>query len=825
MAKNFFTSTRSQPAQRTVDVKASASAAQALDFFQKGDVAQAKSLCLRILKDSPRHFDSLHLLGVVAFQQADYTESQKYFAAAVQAKPDAALAHHNHGCALMELRQFNAALQRFDKAIALQPDYADAHNSRGNALVQLNRLEEALQSYDRVVALKPDNASAYYNRGGVLMTLKRFDDAVANYDRATALNPAYAQAHNNCGNALLANQRAEDAIASYAKALALQPDYADAYFNLGNALMTLNRAAEAVVSFERCLSIDARRADVFNNRGNALRELRRLPDAIASFDSALALRPDYAEAWNNRGNALKDLLRLEDAATNYQQALALQPDYVDAHSNLGHTLALLNRLDEAALHYRKVITLAPDYPFALGAYMHTQMKLCDWTDLAGKLALLEAGILAGKKASNPFPVIALIDSPALQKTSSLIYAQAKFPVLQALPAPRARNATAKIRIGYYSADFQNHATAYLMAELFEQHDKTKFEVYGFSFSLSRNDAMRERLAAAFDKFIDVSGLSDRDVALLSREMGIDIAIDLKGHTHDARTGIFAEGCAPIQVNYLGYPGTMGSPCIHYLIADPQLIPRDSQCHFTEQLVYLPPSYQVNDSRRAIADQVFTKAEQGLPETGFVFCCFNNNYKILPQVFDIWMRLLSTVTGSVLWLLEDNATARENLCREAEQRGMGRERLVFAPRMPLAQHLARQRLADLFLDTLPCNAHTTASDALWAGLPLLTCAGHSFASRVASSLLTALELPELITQDLQQYEAVARALASDPLQLAALRTKLAAHRLSRPLFHGGLFARQLEAAYQAMLARHATGLPPALIEVAPASPDGRGDPRR
>ena len=346
-----------------------------------------------------------------------------------------------------------------------------------------------------------------------------------------------------------------------------------------------------------------------------------------------------------------------------------------------------------------------------------------------------------------------------------------------------------------------------MAELFERHDKTKFELTAFSFGPDQNDEMRQRVSKAFDRFIDVRMKTDEEVARLSRDLGIDIAVDLKGVTQDCRTGIFSYRAAPIQVSYLGYPGTMGAEYIDYLIADKTLIPIESQQHYSEKIVYLPYSYQVNDAQRKISDKVFTRSELGLPESWFVFCCFNNNYKITPNTFDLWMKILGQVTGSVLWLFEDNPTAAKNLRLEAQKRGMDPSRLVFAKRMNLPEHLARHKVADLFLDTLPCNAHTTASDALWAGLPVLTQAGESFASRVAASLLNAIELPELVTYTPEAYVALAIDLATHPAKLQELKSKLAANRLTTPLFDTALFTQHIEAAYTLMFERYQADLMP------------------
>jgi hypothetical protein len=406
----------------------------------------------------------------------------------------------------------------------------------------------------------------------------------------------------------------------------------------------------------------------------------------------------------------------------------------------------------------------------------------------------------------PFPVLAITDSSQIHKQVTEIFVQAKCAPNDTLGPIPSYGRHPKIRLAYFSADLHNHATAYLMAELFEKHDRERFELYAFSFGPDKLDDMRVRVMAAFDHFIDIRGMTDQKAAELARELEIDIAIDLKGFTQDGRTDIFAYRTAPIQISYLGYPGTMGASYFEYLVADHTIIPPEAQQYYSEKIIYLPDSYQVNDRQRAISDKVFTKAQLGLPEEGFVFCCFNNNYKILPQTFDIWMRLLQQVEGSVLWLFEANPTAMTNLKKEAQKRGIHPERLVFAKWMPPAEHLARQRLADLFIDTLPYNAHTTASDALWAGLPVLTLIGQSFASRVAASLLNAIGLPELITHSEQEYEQKALELANNSKQLVQIKAKLAANRLTTPLFDTERFRKNLEQAYLEVYERHQAGLP-------------------
>jgi predicted O-linked N-acetylglucosamine transferase (SPINDLY family) len=534
--------------------------------------------------------------------------------------------------------------------------------------------------------------------------------------------------------------------------------------------------------------------------------------ALESYDKALTLNPAYAEAFNNRGVALRELREPKAALDHFDKAISLKPDYADARFNRSLALHEAQSYEAAIGNCDEALLLKSGYALIDGMRLDARLHICDWQDLRAATVKLALDLQLGKLASSPLATLAFAGALSVQRRSSEIWAGEYHPAVFTVASVPKHPPHEKIRIGYYSADFREHATAYLIAEMFERHDRARFELIAFSFGPGEQAPMRQRLEAAFDQFIDVRSRSDREVALLSREMEVDIAVDLKGHTQDSRMGIFAERAAPVQVSYLGYPGTSGAPYIDYLIADPVLIPTASQAFYSEKIVYLPNSYQVNDRKRQISGKPIMRSDCLLPEEGFVFCCFNNNYKILPEVFDVWMRLLKRVEGSVLWLLEDNPTAASNLRKEAVRRGVSEERLIFAPRLPLPEHLARHQLADLFLDTLPCNAHTTASDALWAGLPVLTCVGEAFASRVAASLLTAIRLPELITESLDAYEALALEIAFNPGKLAALKRKLAANRLTTPLFDTELFTKHIEAAYTAMYERYQADLMPEHIYV-------------
>ena len=720
------------------------------------------------------------------------------------------------------MQRASAALQRGDLAeaerlgrlmLAAKPDYFDALHLTGLIATRTGRAEEAVGLLSKAASGIPGNADLHYNLGVALHELRRHAEAVASYQRAIAIRPAFAEALNNCGNALRELGRYADAVASYDRAIAIRPDLAGAHNNRGIALRDLKRYREALESYDRALALEPNYGDAYNNRGIALRDLKRHAEALASYERAFALKADDAELLFNRGNVLLELGRNAEAVESYDRALALEPRYADACNNRGVALDRLKRHAEALASYRRAAEISPDLAFVYGSWLHTKMQLCDWDGIAGDFADLRERIERHEPAASPFFVLAAPASAALQRAAAEIWVQAHHPANRASAPTFRRRRREVMRIGYFSADFHAHPTSYLTAGLFEHHDRSRVHLTAFSYGPHTNDPVRQRLCAAFDRFLDVRNRSDDEVVSLARDLEIDIAVDLKGFTQNARTGIFAARSAPIQVSYLGYPGTMGAEYIDYLVADNVLVPLSQQAHYSEKIAYLPHSYQVNDPKRPISSRSFTREELGLPRSGFVFCSFNNSYKILPDTFDCWMRLLIAVPGSVLWLLEDTAAAAANLRKEAARRGVDAGRLVFAPRMPLPEHLARHRLADLFVDTLPYNAHTTASDALWAGLPVLTCLGTTFAGRVAASLLDAVGLPELVTGTTEAYERLALSLAGDPDRLASIREKLARNRLTAPLFDARLFAKHLEAAYAAMYDRCQAGLPPEHIHIA------------
>jgi protein O-GlcNAc transferase len=611
----------------------------------------------------------------------------------------------------------------------------------------------------------------------------------------------------------LYNQGQLSVVVEQSKALIEQyPDAFIVWNLLGAAKKGLGRMDEAIAAYDRALSINPDYADAYNNMGNAFKDQGKLQEAIAAYDRALSIKRDFAEAYNNMGNALQEQGNLEEAIAAYDRALSIKPAYADAYSNMGTALKDQGKLDEAIAAYDRAFSIKPDYAVARSQRLFQLAHICDWSAIeADRSYVAELGIIGAYVT--PFTVLSLEDAPERHRLRSELHARKKYPQ-RPLPAiARPSKKPERLRIGYFSADFHNHATMHLMAQIFAVHDKSNFEIFAYSYGPDTQDKMRKKLMSDVDVFHDVRDMDDKQIVDLARADNLSIAIDLKGFTQDTRLALFAYGLAPIQISYLGYPGTLGTDFIDYIVADPVVIPDDKRQYYSERIIYLPNTYQPTDNTRVISDKVMTREDMGLPNEGFVFCCFNASYKISRKEFDIWMRLLGKVEDSVLWLLKSNKWAEQNLKREAEARGISAERLIFAEKAPHDEHLARQKLADLFLDTFDVNAHTTTSDALWAGLPVLTKLGEGFAARVAASLLTAIGLPELITESEEAYEVLALALATDPSELAKIKSKLEANRLTQPLFDSEMYTRHLETGYQMAYDRYFTGHSPDTIIVA------------
>jgi len=784
----------------------------------------ASTLNLSNLETSlPSMFSYMHL-GAQAKELRQFETAIHYFNQAIELDSQYASAFYERGNTYFDQHQFEAAIASYDQAVAADPQFAPAYLNKGIGQENLGRPELAIQSYEQVIKLDPQEMRAHIYRANALHKLGRHQEAIEGFDQAILIAPQDSGLYSSRGEIHKALRQFEAAIQSFEKAVEISPNFAAAYFNAGNTYFDQGLFAKAIASYDLAVAKDSNHAQAFYNRGIGLQNLGRYEQAIESYDRAIVIKPDYTDAMLNRGNALVSLKRFEDALICYDQVAAARPNdphpfikkadaqkeikqFDAAHENLTKALALdannaeayciqghvykeQKQFEAAIAAYDRALEINPNFPYLYDIRLFAKMDLCDWDGIEEQFAELAKRIEQGERLASTFAPLAALDDAHLQKRVNEIWGNHSYPAVLSYPPIGRYPRHAKVRVAFVSADFRNHPVLQLTLNMFESFDKSRFELTGIALGPESEDESTQRVQKAFDRFIWVKDMSDDQVTQMMRDLEIDIAVDLGGYTAYCRAGILARRAAPVQMLYLGYASTMGVPYIDYLIADETIVPNTDRQHFTEKLAYIP-IYQVND-QKPISDRVFTRAELGLPEKGTVFCCFNNSYKITPQVFDVWVAILKKVKGSVLWFYEKYPSTSAYLKKEAQKRGLDPDRLVFAKYMnSMEEHLARYQMADLFLDTLPYNAHTTAGDALWAGLPVLTRMGNTFASRVAASLLKSLNLSELITDDVAQYQALAIELGNNPAKLKALKERLAQQRLKSDLFNAKAFARNFE----------------------------------
>jgi len=687
----------------------------------------------------------------------------------------------------------------YAEILEADPRHADSLHLLGVTETQLGRPLEGMRLIERSLSISERQPLALANLGNALLALERPSDALARYARALELLPQHPQALFGSGNACCAVGNFAQAVGFFERALQLMPNLIEALLARGDALAKLARHEDARASFERALELAPGLARAHLGRGSALLALKSYGEAAQCLERALELEPACAEAFAGRGHLLAELGQAEAAIAAYDRALELNPKLAAALLSRGIAFSLNARFAQAVASFKQLEAIDPHHPYVRGLCLHSQLQIGDWTDYELAIRDVAGRVARNEPADFPFSFLAVCDSPALQ-----LRCTRKFAALDLrTPSPLwcgEPYAHERVRIAYISADLLEHPTSYLLAGVFEKHDRYRFEVTALSLREDARSPMQRRLEAAFERFITAGARPDAELARLMRALEIDIAVDLMGYTGEHRAGIFKYRAAPVQVNYLGYPGTVGCAEIDYIIADEFLIPEERRADYSEHIAYLPECFQANDDRRLIDPVRPARSDMGLPERAFVWCSMHSSYKLNPPLFDIWARLLRAVPGSVLWLVGRDGVLEENLRRETHVRGVDPGRLIFARSLPYPKHLARLSLADLYLDTLPFNGGTTTSDALWAGVPVLTCAGDSFAARMSGSLLHNVGLPELVTDSLEEYERRALELASTPERLGELRGALARNASSSPLFATDRFRRHLEAAYIEMAER-------------------------
>lgn len=780
---------------------------------QSGKLDEAEGLYSRILANWPDHPDALHLLGVIRHQTGRHRVARELIQKAVRIMPDNPVFIGNLGAVCNALGQLHEAEACFRKAADIQPDNADAHNNLGMLLSGRGETDAALACFREAIRIRPENADVCNNMGITLKKSGRLDEAVSCYQKAVAIRPDFFQAFNNLGNAYKELGRIDASIPCYKKALELNPGFADAMMNMGIAYQTAFKFREAVACHGKALAMRPGDPSVLYNLGLAMKDMGRLDEAKRHLETILARDPNHAGAHSLLGVVHSGRREWDRAIFHCRQALRIDSEDSETHHILGGLYQELGRFDEAIGSYARAFELNPKYTHACCSLVLLLRHACRWDELAIPEKCLDEltqnACIEGKELpETPFVGVLRKDDPA--RCLAIATAWAGDTIRRAagmarFPGPVKTVAKNKIAVAYLSHDFRDHPVGHLTASMFGRHDRNAFEIFCYSTGENDGSPYRRKIESEADRFADIGGLAHADAARKIAGDHPDIFVDLTGFTSGGRPEISALCPAPVRVGFLGFPGTAGPGVFDYLVADKTVIPEEHDSHYSEKIVYMPGCYLITDDGQAISDTIPSKAECGLPETGVVFCSFNQGYKIEPVLFDVWMAIMREAAGSVLWLLEGDKAFRANLGKEAEKRGVPSDRLIFATKVPSkADHLARLSLADIALDTRVFNGHATTADALWAGVPVVALQGGHFASRVSSSLLAAAGLPDFVAKDPETYRTLAIELANSPEKRVSARKRLAENRTSGTLFDTQKYVRNLETAYREMVKRHRAG---------------------
>jgi protein O-GlcNAc transferase len=753
---------------------------QAVARQSQGDLTGACDLFAQVLAGNPKDATALYSLAAISLNLGDAVSALSYAERCNAANPASALTWFIRGSALRLAGRKIEAQAFLERACALDPSHSDAQLMLGVVHAELQQYRQAVGAFDRVLAIDPRNAAANSNREAVLPLVQQHLASEASLtQRALALQT---------------DGQIAEASAIFRTLLESNPNQFVALYSLAVIGLNSNKAEEGLHFAERCRLAEPGAAASWYIHGAALKAVRRFAEAIASLDRALSLDPAHLESYVTKGHVYGEQKQYAIALIEFNNVLTRDPEHAQALNNAATLLSILNEHAESARFYERLISLHPDFDFAYGALSHARLHSCDWGGFYDLQKQIIEGVGAGKKVCRQLPFLAVSDSSKDQLKCARIVSEHSYPrsAIQLWKGERFEHK--RLRVGYLSPDFREHPVGHLFAGVLEKHDRQRFEIYAFSLGIDDGSSLRKRFVAAAEHFVDVRGKTSLEVAQIIRQHEIDILVDLAGPTMDAQPDVFGFKPAPVQVIYLGYPGTSGADYMDYILADRTVIPEEHQKFYAEKVLYLPECYLPADPELVISERTPTREEMDLPPEGFVFCSFNHDYKINPPVFDVWMRILTRVDGSVLWLMRLNAAAEENLRREAEKRGIDRSRLIFAKRVPsVSDHLARYRLAGLFLDTTPYNAHSTSTDVLRAGLPVVTVEGGSFQSRVAMSVLRTVGMPELVMRNLAEYEETAVRLAQNPSDLAALKERVLSRVAASSLTDAAAFTRGVEAA--------------------------------
>ncbi len=781
-----------------------------IDNYDKAILNYKKSLKLKNNNDV-----IYNSLGRAFHHSKNFKDALRNYNKAIQINGNNDKYYFNRGFALIELKDLEQALECFHQAIKINNKELYYYYNQGLIQFNLEKYQESLTSFDEVIKISPDFANGHLCKADVLVRLNQRIEAEKSYRKSIEFNPALHEAHYNLGILKLQNNNESQALKNFYNALKIKPDFAKALTAIGIVKLNNLELSKAIEVFSKAILIDSKDPGFYLNRGNAYAASKKFTEAFDDYGKAIEIKSDYYQAYSNRGGILLSQLNQPQAALIlFEVAIGINPNFVDAHINKAEALNRLGMEDLALNSFLKALEVDSNAPYIIGKCLHYKMKLCEWEGLAEGIAIYEKMIHDGIPAAVPFDAINISDNPEIHLASAKLIKGAKVKAQKVKAKTLTHSKNEKIKLGFYSADLYYHPVSIWLVEQLENFDKNKFELFAFCFK-TVHDPMQARLKAAFDHFIEVDKLSDIEVVQLSRKLKIDIAIDLNGQTADGRPQIFYGRAAPIQVNHIGFPGTMASDYIDYMIVDQSVIDKKYRKFFTESFAYIPCSYTY-DRERKVSDLIIKRQQFGLPEKCFVFTCQNGTQKISPEVFDVWMSILRKVPDSVLWLQKPNKIALQNLYNEAEKRNVSKERLIFCEREVvgidkeqerIGRYLASYKLADLFLDTWPYNAGTTGVDALWAGLPVVTKAGKSIGGRMAASALTAANMFELITHTEEQYENLVIKLATDKSFLKAIKIKLKNNLSTAPIFNSTNNTKHIENAFLEMIRKYESGEQP------------------
>ena len=777
---------------------------QASSFHRTGNIKEAEIIYKKIINESPNSFEANHALGAINLQLKNYKESISWTKKAININSKHHAPYNNLGASYLALKEFYNAISAFSEAIKIKPDYAQAYNSLGITYRRLEQYDNAIINYNKAIELKPDYAEVYNSLGIVLIEKKEFKLSEVNFNKAIKLKPDYAEAYSNFGFLYLKLNKYNQAIDYCKKAIRLNPHYLEAYMNLGAIYLNLKKFDEALINYNQAIKLKPDHADAYSDISIVYKVLKKYETSIEYLNKAIKLKPDHALAYNNLGNLYLEQKKFEESLNYFNEAIKIKPDYADAYFNRSILYAGTKKQPLAIQDIYKTLKLEPENTSKLAYLLGWKNEICEWNDLKPIISTLTKKIIKENSKEYPsHPLLNHIDSLDIfkqlldfdsnkQRSSKLIQ----------------KSKNKKINIGYFSGDFKLHPVGLIVSKFFSLHNKNEFEIIGFSSNTEHNpdDKITKEILNSFDKFYDISEKSDEEVISDLKNISLDIVIDLSGFTKDNRTSLFRKKIAPIQINFLGYPGTIGK-FNDYIIADKYVIPEKSKKFYFEKIFYMPNFFLPNNNKESPPDDTLSKKSLNIPENSFVFSCFNNRTKINPFIFNCWMRILKKVNNSIILFVEFDSYAKENLKKEALQRNINPDRLVFSPLIDFDKRLLRYKFCDLFLDTFPYTAHSTASECLWSGTPLLTLVGESFQSRVSFSLLKNLEMDELITYSIEEYEKKAVDIGSNKLLLEQIKNKLIQSVKKTSIFNMTNYVKNLEKGYLEIFNRKKEGRDP------------------